>query len=125
MPETWSCMLTRHDALASWEPMCRILYRLLSSLARLAVRLGRSQDLEIIIDMATNTPPGSIAESPASSLSLSQRVGASTVSAILKQHRIEQRWDGKLYPGRADALQAAQEFVSAEQSWDRSDNDDS
>ena len=41
--------LTRHDALASWGPMCRILYRLVVSLARLAVRLGRSKDLEIIV----------------------------------------------------------------------------
>ena len=45
----WSCALTRHDALASWGPMCRILYRLLVSLARLAVRSGRSKDLEIIV----------------------------------------------------------------------------
>ena len=49
VPEIWSCALTRHDALASWGPMCRILYRLLVSLARLAVRLGRSKDLEIIV----------------------------------------------------------------------------
>ena len=45
----WSCALTRPDALASWGPMCRILYRLLVSLARLAVRSGRSKDLEIIV----------------------------------------------------------------------------
>ena len=44
---SWS--LNRHDALASWEPMCRVLYRLLVSLARLAVRSGRSKDLEIIV----------------------------------------------------------------------------
>ena len=44
-----SCALTRHDALASWGPMCRVLYRLLVSLARLAVRSGRSKDLEIIV----------------------------------------------------------------------------
>ena len=49
MPEMWSCALTRHDALASWGPMSRILYRLLVSLARLAVRSGRSKDLEIIV----------------------------------------------------------------------------
>ena len=49
VPKIWSCALTRHDALASWEPMCRILYRLLASLARLAVRSGRSKDLEIIV----------------------------------------------------------------------------
>ena len=29
--------------------MCRVLYRLLVSLARLAVRLGRSKDIEIIV----------------------------------------------------------------------------
>ena len=45
----WSCALTRHDALASWGPACRILYRLLVSLARLAVHSGRSKDLEIIV----------------------------------------------------------------------------
>ena len=49
VPKIWSCALTRHDALASWEPMCRILYRLLVSLARLAVCSGRSKDLEIIV----------------------------------------------------------------------------
>ena len=27
VPKIWSCALTRHDALASWGPMCRILYR--------------------------------------------------------------------------------------------------
>ena len=49
VPKRWSCALTRHDALASWGPMCRIPYWLLVSLARLAVRLGRSKDLEIIV----------------------------------------------------------------------------
>ena len=49
MPKIWACALTRHDALASWGPMCRVLYRLLVSLARLAVRSGRSKDLEIIV----------------------------------------------------------------------------
>ena len=64
-----SCALTRHDALASWgvgaqnsvvgadqglrapswDFMCRILYRFLALLARLAVRSGRSKDLEIIV----------------------------------------------------------------------------
>jgi hypothetical protein len=34
---------------ASWVPMFRILYRFLTSLARLAVRSGRSKDLEIIV----------------------------------------------------------------------------
>ena len=33
----------------SWDLMCRILYRFLASLARLAVRSGRSKDLEIIV----------------------------------------------------------------------------
>ena len=33
----------------SWGPMCRVLYRLLVSLARLAVRSGHSKDLEIIV----------------------------------------------------------------------------
>ena len=33
----------------SWEPMLRILYRFLASLACLAVRSGRSKDLEIIV----------------------------------------------------------------------------
>ena len=32
-----------------WGPMCRVLYRFLVSLARLAVRSGRSKDLEIIV----------------------------------------------------------------------------
>ena len=49
VPKMWSCALTRHDALASWGSMCRVLYRLLVSLARLAVRSGRSKDLEIIV----------------------------------------------------------------------------
>ena len=49
VPKIWSCALTRHDAPTSWGPMCRILYRLLVSLARLAVRSGRSKDLEIIV----------------------------------------------------------------------------
>ena len=49
MPKIWACALTRHDALASWGPMCRVLHRLFVSLARLAVRSGRSKDLEIIV----------------------------------------------------------------------------
>ena len=49
MPKIWSCALIRHDALASWEPLCRILYRLPVSLAVLAVLSGRSKDLEIIV----------------------------------------------------------------------------
>ena len=31
VPKIWSCALTRHDALASWGSMCRVLYRLLGS----------------------------------------------------------------------------------------------
>ena len=64
-PKMRSCALTRHDALASWGPMCRVLYRLLVSLARLAVRSGRSKDLEIIVlrhQLAVPAP----AEPPAS-----------------------------------------------------------
>ena len=49
VPKIWSCALTRHDAFASWGLMCRILCRLVVSLARLAVRSGRSKDLEIIV----------------------------------------------------------------------------
>ena len=49
MPKMWSWALTGHDAPASWGPMCRILYRLLVSLACLAVRSGRSKDLEVIV----------------------------------------------------------------------------
>ena len=44
-----SCALRRYDALASWEPMYRILDRLLVSLAGMAMRSGRSKDLEIIV----------------------------------------------------------------------------
>ena len=33
----------------SWGLMCRILYRFLALLVRLAVRSGRSKDLEIIV----------------------------------------------------------------------------
>ncbi|MCP3877869.1 MAG: transposase [Sulfitobacter sp.] len=35
--------------LASWSPVFRLLYRLIATLARLAVRSGRSKDLEIIV----------------------------------------------------------------------------
>ena len=49
VPNIRSGALTRHDALASWGPMSRILYRLLVSLARLAMYSGRSKDLEIIV----------------------------------------------------------------------------
>ena len=42
MPTIWSCALTRQYALAPWEPMCRILCRLLASLARLWVPIIRS-----------------------------------------------------------------------------------
>ena len=40
VPNIRSCALTRHDALASWEPMCRILYRLLVSFGALGCALG-------------------------------------------------------------------------------------
>ena len=46
VPNIRSWALARHDALASWGPMCRFLYRFLASLARLAVRSGRSKDRE-------------------------------------------------------------------------------
>ena len=49
MPDIRSWMLTRHDALRSSSPVYRILYRFLAALARLAVRSGRSKDLEIIV----------------------------------------------------------------------------
>ena len=49
VPSIRLCALTRHDAVASWGSMCRILYRLLVSLAGLAVRSGRSKDLELIV----------------------------------------------------------------------------
>jgi hypothetical protein len=42
-------MPTRPDAAPSWIIMLRILYRLLAALARLAIRSGRSKDLEIIV----------------------------------------------------------------------------
>ena len=45
VPIIRSCALTRHDALASWEPMYRVLSRFFASLARLAVRSRRSKDL--------------------------------------------------------------------------------
>ena len=69
-PKMRSCALTRHDALhpgslsvaetrswraqqvrrcRSWGPVCRVLHRFLVSLARLAVRSGRSKGLEIIV----------------------------------------------------------------------------
>ena len=47
-PESRSWVLTRADA-AMLVRRVRILYRLLASLARLAVRSGRSKDLELIV----------------------------------------------------------------------------
>ena len=49
VPKMWSWALTRHDAPTSCGSMYRILYRLLVSLARLAVRSGRSKDLEVMV----------------------------------------------------------------------------
>ena len=94
VPEMWSCALTRHDALAFWGPVSRILYRLLVSLARLAVRSGRSKDLEIIvcrliIDMATNNPTWGYRRITGELAGLGHRIGASTVWRILKQHRFD------------------------------------
>ena len=63
VPEMWSCALTRHDALASWGPMCRVLYRFLVSLARLAVRSGRSKGLEIIV-LSPNSQSYTCASTP-------------------------------------------------------------
>ena len=42
-------MLTRHDVLRFWCLVYRIRYRFLAALAGLAVRSGRSKDLEIIV----------------------------------------------------------------------------
>ena len=74
--------------------MSRILYRLLVSLARLAVRSGRSKDLEIIvcrliIDMATNNPTWGYRRITGELAGLGHRIGASTVWRILKQHRFD------------------------------------
>ena len=49
VPIIRSGALTRHDALASWGSMCRTLHQSVVSLACLAVRSGRSKDLEIIV----------------------------------------------------------------------------
>jgi putative transposase len=48
-PSIRSCGLTRANRAASWVAMSRILYCFIASLARLAVRSGRSKDLEIIV----------------------------------------------------------------------------
>ena len=42
-------VLTRHDVLRSSSVVYRIYYRFFATLARLAVRSGRSKDLEIIV----------------------------------------------------------------------------
>ena len=48
-PEIRSWGLTRANAPPSWGAVSRVLYRLIAMLARLAVRSGRSKDLEIIV----------------------------------------------------------------------------
>ena len=45
----WSWRAEEVRRSQSWGPMCRVLYRFLALLARLAVRSGRSKDLEIIV----------------------------------------------------------------------------
>ena len=45
--------------------MCRILYRVLVSLARLAVRSGHSKDLEIIVLRHSQSYAGRITDQPA------------------------------------------------------------
>ena len=49
MPDIRSWVLTRGDVLRSSSVVYRVLYRFLSSLARLAVRSGRSKDIELIV----------------------------------------------------------------------------
>ena len=49
VPIIWSWALARGLRAPSWGLMCRILYRFLALLVRLAVRSGRSKDLEIIV----------------------------------------------------------------------------
>jgi hypothetical protein len=49
VPDIRSWALTRHDVLRSSSLVYRILYHFLATLARLAVRSGRSKDLEIIV----------------------------------------------------------------------------
>jgi putative transposase len=49
VPDIRSCVLPRHDVLQSSCLVYRILYRFFAALARLAVRTGRSKDLEIIV----------------------------------------------------------------------------
>ena len=49
MPDIRSWVLTRGDVLRSSSVVYRILYRFLAALASLAVRSGRSKDLEIIV----------------------------------------------------------------------------
>ena len=108
VPKIWSCALTRHDAPTSWGPMCRILYRLLVSLARLAVRSGRSKDLEIIVlrhqltvlHRLNNRPAladedRTLLGAVAAALSRSQRAGwLVTPETLLRWHRrrIARHW---------------------------------
>ena len=49
VPGTRPWLLTCRDVGRCWVLVCRILYRFLASLARLTVRSGRSNDLEIIV----------------------------------------------------------------------------
>ena len=49
MPEIRSWVLIRQSVGRSWRLGHRICYRLIAALARLAVRSGRSKDLEIIV----------------------------------------------------------------------------
>ncbi len=41
--------LTRADSSPCWRPVFRMPYRILAALARLAVRSGRSEELEIVV----------------------------------------------------------------------------
>ena len=45
----WVAVADQGQRRQSWSPVFRILYRFLSALARLAVRSGRTKDLEIIV----------------------------------------------------------------------------
>jgi hypothetical protein len=49
VPDIRSWVLSRRDVLRSSSVVYRILYHFLAALARLAVRSGRSKELEIIV----------------------------------------------------------------------------
>ena len=92
----WSCALTKHDAPTSWGPVCRILYRLLVSLARLAVRSGRSKHGELHRwlqvnghdDRCQHMHPTDGVSSTAARLSLDERVFvASSLGAAAASRR--------------------------------------